>query len=116
MVGVLSRGKHRKTSPSERPVRLEGKGLGVPELLLGAGTLPHQLSDYRGVPRVCSSGQTLAAMLPRSPQRFSVGMAGDACHVLVRPHHEGVIGGVHLGRPPPPRWRCTQPNMAMSYK
>ena len=49
---ILPRGKHRRAAPPERLVRLQGVGLGVPELLLGPGPLLNPLSNYRRLPRV----------------------------------------------------------------
>ena len=98
MVGVLPWGKHRWAPPSERLVCLEGVGLGLPKILLSPGPLPYPFPGDCSLPRVGGPGQTLAAMLPRAPECVGVGMAGDSCHVFVRPHHQGVVCRVYLGR------------------
>ena len=36
-------------------------------------------------------------MLPGPPECIGVGMAGDPRHVLIPPHHQGVVRRVHLG-------------------
>ena len=53
VVSVLSWGKHRRTSSSERLVRIEGKCLGVPELFFAQGSLPDPFPDNCGLPQVC---------------------------------------------------------------
>ena len=95
---VLPRGKHRRAAPPERLVRLQGVGLGVPELLLGPGPLPNPLSNYCRLPRVLRPSETLAPMLPGSPERVGMSVAGDARHVLVCSHHESIVCRVYLGR------------------
>ena len=95
---VLPRGKHRRAAPPERLVRLQGVGPGVPELLLGPGPLPNPLSYYGRLPRVLRPSETLAPMLPGSPERVGMSMAGDARPVLVCWHHESIVCRVYLGR------------------
>ena len=98
MVGVLPWGEHRWAPPSQGLVRLEGVGLGLPKVLLSLGPLPDPFPGGCSLPRVGGPGQTLAAMLPRPTECFGVGMAGESCHVFVRPHHQGVVCRVYLGR------------------
>ena len=98
MVGVLASGEHGRAAPSERLVASEGIGLGLSKVLLGPSSLPDSFTGDRGLPRVRGPGQALAAMLTGPLECIDVGMAGDSCHVLVPPYHQGIIPRVHLGR------------------